>query len=243
MVSTALKPIGLTVDQFAEMAYACALGGIDIIKDDHSLSFQQFSPFRERIPPIVKAIEQANQKTGDKTMYFANISGPIDNMVEHAFFAKQAGVDGLMLLPGLYSLEFFRRIAEDDELGLPMMFHPGLLGTYRISPTSGVSPYVLHGQLSRLCGADISIFPHYGGRFSPPEESSRLAAEGTGVPMHNLKTNLPCPGGGVKAEFFKEMVSFYGKDAVFLAAGNLHLHSENLHDSSRAYRQIIETIG
>jgi ribulose-bisphosphate carboxylase large chain len=224
------------------MAYTCAFGGIDIIKDDHSLSFQRFSPFRKRVPPIVEAIKKANQKTGYHTMYFANISGPVDEIIEHAHFAKQAGVDGLMLLPGLYSLEFFRRIAEDDDLGLPMMFHPGLLGTYRITPYSGISTFVLHGQLSRLCGADISIFPHYGGRFSPPEESSRLAMEGTGVPMHNLKTNLPCPGGGVKAEYFEEMANFYGKDAVFLAAGNLHRHAENLHDASRDYRKIIETL-
>jgi ribulose-bisphosphate carboxylase large chain len=242
MVSTALKPIGLNSGQLAEMAYTCALGGIDIIKDDHSLSFQKFAPFHERTSQIVEAVKNANEKTGNRTIYFANISGPIEQMVEHAFYAKQVGIDGLMLLPGLYSLEFFRRLAEDDDLGLPMMFHPGFMGTYRIHPDSGISPFVLHGQLSRLCGADISIFPHYAGRFSPPVESSRLAMQGTGAPMHNLKANLPCPGGGVQAEFFKEMVTFYGKDAVFLAAGNLHRYAENLLDASRSFRQIIETV-
>ena len=37
---TALKPMGLSADQMAEMAYQCALGGIDIIKDDHGLPDQ-----------------------------------------------------------------------------------------------------------------------------------------------------------------------------------------------------------
>lgn len=242
MVSTALKPIGLTTRQLAEMAYQCAMGGIDIIKDDHSLSFQKFAPFFERIPRIVEAIKNANEKTGYKTIYFANLSGPVDQIVDNAYYAKEAGVGGLMLLPGLYGMDMFRKLAEDDELGLPMFFHPGLLGTFRVNPNSGISPFVLHGQLSRLCGADISIFPHYAGRFSPPIETSRLALQGTGVPMHHLKPNLPCPAGGVKSEFFVAMTSFYGKDAVFLVAGNLHRYAENLVDASRAFRQIIESV-
>ena len=242
LLSTALKPIGLNSDQLANMAYQCALGGMDIIKDDHGLSHQRFASFFERTPRIIEAIQKANQETGGKTLYFANISGPIERIVEMAHFAKQAGADGLMVLPGLYSLELFRSLAEDESLGLAMMYHPGLLGTYRISPDAGIAPFVLHGQLSRLCGADITIFPHYAGRFAPPPEASRRAAEGTAVKMGGLKRNLPSPGGGVKPEFFAEMKAFYGEDAVFLVAGNLHRYSPDLVEGSRAFRQIIESI-
>ena len=242
LISTALKPIGLNSVQLAEMAYQCALGGLDIIKDDHGLSFQQFAPFHERVPRIVESIQKANEETGYRTIYFANISGPVDQILENAWFAKQAGVDGLMLLPGLYGLDLFRHMAEDDDLGLPMMFHPGFMGIYRCQLDSGIAPFVLHGQISRLCGADITIFPHFGGRFSPPLETSLGAAEGTAVPMGQLKENLPCPGGGVKPDSFGEMMAFYGKDSVFLAAGNLHRYAEDLTDASRAFRQIADSI-
>ena len=46
---TALKPMGLPPEALAEEAYRCALGGIDLIKDDHGLMDQPFAPFRERV--------------------------------------------------------------------------------------------------------------------------------------------------------------------------------------------------
>jgi ribulose-bisphosphate carboxylase large chain len=41
LLCTALKPMGSTVAALAEMAYAFAKGGIDIIKDDHGLANQR----------------------------------------------------------------------------------------------------------------------------------------------------------------------------------------------------------
>ena len=40
LLCTALKPMGKTAEEFADMAYSLAKGGIDIIKDDHGLSNQ-----------------------------------------------------------------------------------------------------------------------------------------------------------------------------------------------------------
>lgn len=240
LTSTALKPMGLSPQQLAEMAYQCALGGIDIIKDDHGLSDQAFSPFEERVPRCVEAIAKANRETGYRCLYFPCISGRMESFLEKVRFAKNAGADGLMLMPAFSGLDMMRMLAEDDTIGMPIMFHPGLLGTYRRTPEFGLSPYVLHGQLSRLMGADITIFPHYEGRFAPPREECRLAAEGTAVAMGHIKPNLPSPGGGVRPEFFREMRDFYGPDAVFLVAGNLHRHGPDLVESSRHFREVVE---
>jgi ribulose-bisphosphate carboxylase large chain len=148
----------------------------------------------------------------------------------------------LMIMPAFSGLDTIRMVAEDDSIGMPVMFHPGFLGTYRRSPVFGISPFVLHGQLSRLMGADITIFPHYGGRFSPPQIECRLATDGTSVPMHHIKPNLPSPGGGVRPEHFEDMRSFYGPDAVFLAAGNLHRQGSNLIENSRHFRNTVEKL-
>jgi ribulose-bisphosphate carboxylase large chain len=243
LTSTALKPMGQSPQQLAEMAYQCALGGIDIIKDDHGLSDQAFCPFEERVARCVEAIAKANQQTGYHCLYFPCISGPMEKFLAKVRFAKSAGADGLMLMPAFSGLDMIRMLAEDDTVGLPIMFHPGFLGTYRRTPEFGISPYVLHGQLSRLMGADISIFPHYEGRFAPPQEECRLAAEGTCVPMGDIKPNLPSPGGGVRPEFFEEMRDFYGPDTVFLVAGNLHRHGPDLVESSRHFRAVVESLG
>lgn len=240
LISTALKPMGLSPSQMAEMAYLCALGGIDIIKDDHGLSDQVYCPYRERIPRCVDAIKKANSETGLRTMYFPAVNGRMEEFWEKAHFAKESGADGMMLMPAFCGMDTARMLAEDDSLALPIIFHPGFFGTYRRSPDFGISPYVLNGQLPRIIGADITIFPHYAGRFAPPQEECRQAVDGTVVKMGSYKPIMPSPGGGVKPEFVKEMAAFYGPDVVCLAAGNLHRLGPDLAENSRIFRQQAE---
>lgn len=240
LISTALKPIGLSPAQLAEMAYQCALGGIDIIKDDHGLSDQSYSPFRERIPRCVQAVQKANQVSGFKTLYFPAVNGKMEDFFEKAFFAKQQGADGIMLMPAFSGMDTARMLAEDDKLSLPIIFHPGFYGTYRQVPDFGLSPYVIHGQLPRLFGADISIFPHFEGRFAPPREECQQAAQGSRVEMGSIQPALPSPGGGVKPEYVQDMVDFYGKDLICLAAGNLHRLGPDLVENSQVFRQQAE---
>lgn len=242
IVSTALKPMGLSAAQMAEMAYRCALGGIDIIKDDHGLSDQTFCRFEERVDRCVEAIARANRETGYHVLYFPCISGPMEEFHHRVAYARDAGADGLMIMPGFAGLDTFRMVAEDDSIGLPVMYHPGFLGTYRRTPEFGLSPYLLHGQIARLAGADISIFPHYGGRFAPPQAECRAATDGTQVEMGHIKPCLPSPGGGVMPDSFAEMRAFYGTDVVFLVAGNLHRHGPDLTENSRQFRAAAERL-
>jgi ribulose-bisphosphate carboxylase large chain len=224
----------------AEMAYQCAFGGIDIIKDDHGLSDQDYCPYRERIPRCVEAVQRANQKTGDSSLYFPAVNGRMEEFLEKVQFVKDQGADGMMLMPGFSGLDMARSLAEDDSVGLPIMFHPGFMGIYRSSPDVGLSPFVIHGQLPRLFGADISIFPHYEGRFAPPREECQAALDGTGVKMGRIKQTMPSPGGGVKPEYVKEMVDFYGADLICLAAGNLHRLGPDLVKNSQVFRREAE---
>jgi ribulose-bisphosphate carboxylase large chain len=242
ILCTALKPMGLPPRQLATMAYQYAMGGIDIIKDDHGLSDQRFAPFQERVKQCVEAVRRANKESGFRCLYTPNISGPIETILKKAHFAKNAGADGLMVIVGIYGYDTLRMLAEDDDIGLPIIFHPGFLGTYSIDAQSGISPYVLHGQLSRLSGADMTIFPHHAGRFAPPQTECKAAADGTAVDMHNIKQNLPMPAGGIKPEFFSDMKAFYGNDVAFLVAGNLHRQGPNLIEASKYFRQLVEQI-
>ena len=64
LIQTALKPQGSSTAQLAEMAYQLALGGIDVIKDDHGLANQTWSPFEERVTACCAAVAKANSETG-----------------------------------------------------------------------------------------------------------------------------------------------------------------------------------
>ena len=61
---TAIKPLGLMPQHLADMAYACARGGIDLIKDDHGICDQPFCRFEERVTLCAQAVAGANQERG-----------------------------------------------------------------------------------------------------------------------------------------------------------------------------------
>jgi len=221
LLCTALKPQGLSAADLANLAYHLALGGIDIIKDDHGLADQQFAPFDERVKLCSEAVERANRETGRRAIYMPHVAGPIDRVVERAHRAKEAGAGGLLISPGLVGFDTMRLLADDDSLALPIMSHPALLGSFVTSPTNGMSHFALFGQIIRLAGADATVYPNWGGRFSFSREECGSIAEGAAVPMGHIKPIFPTPGGGMSLERVPEMLRFYGKDVILLIGGGL----------------------
>lgn len=228
LLATAIKPMGLDAQEFSRMAMELALGGIDIIKDDHGLANQSFAPFNERVTRVSDAILNANEKTGRQTIYMPNVTGPFEVMMERINFAKKIGIKGLMLLPGYCSFDYIRSIAENDEIGLPIMAHPAFLGSYALSPDFGMHHSVLHGKLVRLAGADLSVFPNYIGRFSYSREDCIGINQGCKSPMEHIQPIFPSPGGGIQPDFFKELINVYGRDVALLISGNLHRQGDDL---------------
>jgi ribulose-bisphosphate carboxylase large chain len=241
LLSTATKPMGLSAAQLAEMAYKLALGGIDIIKDDHGLGNQSFAPFKERVLRTVDEVLNANAKTGFKTMYMPSINAPFEEMLERIHFAIDAGVTGIMLIPGHCGLDFMRRVADDDAIHLPIMSHPAFIGSYVLSPDFGINHLVMHGQLLRLAGADLSVFPNYVGRFaSYSREDCAGIAKGCNMPMGSLKPIFSAPGGGISPASFDDMREVYGSDVTYLMSSNLHKESPDLTDTVKRFRAMLE---
>lgn len=239
LLATALKPMGLPAATLADIAYRFALGGIDIIKDDHGLADQPFTPFRERVERCAEAVARANRETGGHCLYLPNVTAPADRVLEHARFAKQAGAGGFLVSPGLVGLDTPRRLADDDGLALPVMAHPALLGSYVTSRDNGISHEALFGQIARLAGADMSVFPNYGGRFSFSREECRAIAGCCAEPMGIWPAVLPAPGGGMDLARIPDMLETYGRDVMFLIGGALH-QGGDLVASTRRFRELVE---
>lgn len=170
LVMTALKPMGLSVDQLAHQTYCFAKGGIDIIKDDHGLSNQPWAPFEERVRACAAAVKRANDETGRTSLYAPTLSGPIDKLFSMAAFAKKHGAGAVLMLPGITGFDSMRALAADDSFGLPILCHPALLGCML---GGSLTPGCLHGfahdvilsLIPQISGADATIFPNVGGRF------------------------------------------------------------------------------
>jgi ribulose-bisphosphate carboxylase large chain len=240
LLCTALKPMGLPATALAELAYQFALGGIDIVKDDHGLADQPFAPYRERVQRCAAAVARANRQTGRACIYMANVSAPADALLDHARFAKAAGAGGLLIAPGLVGLDMMRQIADDEQIALPLMAHPAFQGSFVTSADSGISHYALFGQIARLAGADASIYPNYGGRFSFSHAECNSIVEGTATPMAHIKPIFPTPGGGMSLTRVAEMRASYGDDVIFLIGGGLHLHGPDLVENCRHFLALVD---
>lgn len=228
LTCTALKPQGLSPTQLAELAYTFTLGGIDLIKDDHGLTNQSYAPFAERVPLIQKAIAEANAETGGHALYAPMLTGSPKTLLERLQIAKQAGVQVVLVAPMLIGLPAFAELV--DDLKMAVLAHPAFAG-HRMAP-----PLML-GKLFRLLGADATIFPNYGGRFTYSTQTCMDLALAARAPWEHLRPTLPVPAGGMTVERVEEMVGFYGPETMLLIGGNLLAAGDQLLERTQAFVQ------
>lgn len=242
LLATALKPMGLPVETLAELAYRLALGGIDLVKDDHGLANQGFSPFEERVRRCVEAVERANRETGRRAVYAPNVTADGDETTRRARFARAEGAGAILVAPGLVGFGQVARLAADDAVGLPILSHPAFLGSYAVSSESGIAPDVLYGQLVRLAGADGTIYPNYGGRFSFSPGECRAIADATAAPLGPIPPIFPVPGGGMTLARVPELLDFYGPEVILLIGGDLFKAGPDLVATCRKFREQVEKV-
>ncbi len=227
LTCTALKPQGSTVEHLAHLAGIFARAGIDVVKDDHGLADQAFSPFAERVPAVQRAIDAANRETGGRTLYAPTFSGAPAQLAREARIARDCGVGMALAAPMLVGVAAFAELRAT--LGLPLLAHPAFAGAARVAPP------LLLGKLWRLFGADATIFPNHGGRFSYSRETCLAIAAAARAPWGGLAPILPVPAGGMTVERVPEMASGYGADTMLLIGGALLAAGEALPARSRDF--------
>lgn len=240
LLSTALKPMGFPVDKLADFTYQFALGGLDIVKDDHSLANQPSAPFNKRVEACADAVRRANDETGGATLYVPNVTGPVDRIVERALFAKEVGAGGIEVIAGLVGFDTIRLLAEDSRINLPIFAHPAMLGTYTLSRDHGIALGAIYGEVNRIAGADVTIYTNYGGRFPTTKEDVAQLKELISRPMGHMKPMLPMPGGGMTVERVPEILEFYGNDVILLISGGLFTMGPDLVENCRRFREAVE---
>ena len=236
---TALKPMGLPTESLVDEAYRCAMGGVDMIKDDHGLANQTFSTFRERVRAVSAAVRLANEETGGHTAYVPNLSGRCSEIMERVHYAEDCGAGGIMLAPGLVGYDTLQYVAQQTTL--PVIAHPAMAGCLLDKGSGGFECGCINGLLPRICGADVTVFPNYGGRFSLSQAQCRSIAEHCSRTYGNMKPILPAPAGGMTFEKIPAIREFYGTDAALLMGGGLFTFSPDLTENCRRFIQVLES--
>lgn len=235
LLCTALKPLGLSAAELARLCYRFALGGIDIIKDDHNLANQATAPWRERVARCQEAIARANRETGGSSLYFPNLGVGSPALAEHVAFTRAAGCRGVLLSPLILGLDAVHWMAETSQLAI--LAHPSLSGVF-FRPDHGIAPEVLYGEIYRAVGCDGVIYTNVGGRFDFPEAACQAINAALRKSLGPLRPAFPVPGGGVDVRRVRHWIDLYGMDTILLIGGSLYAQG----DLTAASRRLLDTV-
>ncbi|AKA67395.1 RuBisCO large subunit C-terminal-like domain-containing protein [Clostridium scatologenes] len=241
LLFTALKPMGISAEELAHIAYEFAIGGIDIIKDDHGLTNQPFCPYEKRVKLCSEAVQKANDKTGRNAIYVPNITASASEILDRAGTAKKFGAGGVLIAPGLTGFDVMRQVADDESISLPVVSHPAFQGSFVLG-NEGISHKVLFGDIARISGADATIYPNFLGRFSFSREECVGVSENCKKELGKLKSVLPCPSGGMNLENIPESYKAYGDDVAFLIGGGLFRKGYSIADTCKYFKNLVENI-
>jgi ribulose-bisphosphate carboxylase large chain len=235
LLCTALKPVGMSAAQLADLCYSFALGGVDLIKDDHGLADQRTAPFTDRVTRCSQAVARANDETGACSLYLPSITGAGADLDRRVDFARSRGCRGVLVSPMIIGFDSVAALARES--GLALVAHPALTGCY-FQPTHGIEPSVLLGQLFRFVGSDGVIYPNVGGRFVFTEDTCKEVNTALRKPMRGIQAALPIPAGGIDIERVPYWMERYGPDTVFLIGGSLY-GQDDLTAASRRLREVL----
>jgi ribulose-bisphosphate carboxylase large chain len=233
LTCAALKPQGLSSEALANLCYTLAVNGVDIVKDDHGLADQSYSPFAQRVAACQRAISRARRETGRACIYAPSLVGSPRALVAQAHIGREEGVGAVLVAPALIGMPVFHELVA-EHVDVPVIAHPAYAGAARVAPP------LLLGKLFRWLGADAVIFPNFGGRFAYSREDCAGIAASNRADWAEYAPTLPVPAGGLTMDRVPELIAFYGRDVMLLIGGALLAPADRLAERTRTFVAAVE---
>ncbi len=178
-VGTIIKPkVGLSPDDTAEVAYQAAVGGVDLIKDDETLTDQAFCPIRERVPKVMAGLTKVKEETGRNVLYAVNVTARADKIVEKAEEAIALGANMVMVDVIIAGFGALQALGEAPGVTVPIHVHRAMHAAMTRNREHGVAmrPFA---RLVRWLGGDQLPHRH---RLGEDEPRGRGGARGQRYP-------------------------------------------------------------
>jgi len=237
LVGCIIKPkAGLTPKETAKVAYDVFINGVDLIKDDETLTNMTFCKFEQRVKEVSKARDRAIKETGQRKEFIFNITAPYKQMIERAKLVKKYGGRIIMIdviTCGFSALQSFR----DEDLGL--IIHGHRAGHSAL--TDDVSMLVL-SKFIRLAGVDEfhtgTVVGKMDGKRKDIIEINNFLRNKFG----KLKPTMPVASGGLHPGLTERLVKILGTDLIINFGGGIHGHPKGSAKGSIAARQSIDAV-
>jgi len=250
LVGTIVKPkVGLNEKEHALVAYKSWIGGCDIVKDDENLTSQPFNNFYKRIKETLILMRKAEKETGEKKVYLANCTAPVDEMVKRIKFVEEQGGNYIML--DILTLGWSALQKARDTTKLPIHAHRAGHAMFDRIPYHGMSMEVI-AQFARMVGVDtLHIGTAYGKMTGGEKEVlhieqemelpfTRETKENLSQKWFGVKPVFGVASGGVYPGIVNKIYSLMGKDVVIQAGGGIHGHPDGTIAGAKAMRQAVD---
>lgn len=236
---TIIKPkVGLDPKGTARVAKEAALGGLDLIKDDETLTDQAFCPLDERARLVLEALDEAKAQTGHTCLYAVNVTAGAHEVVERWDTVKQYGGNCVMIDVLTAGFDALRALREDDGVNVPVHVHRAMHGALTRATDYGVSMLVI-SKLVRLAGGDQLHVGTASGKMEHPAELKDLIGA-LRDDWHHIKPAFPVASGGMHPASVAPEHKAFGNDFVIQAGGGVHGHPDGTTAGAKALMQAIE---
>jgi ribulose-bisphosphate carboxylase large chain len=236
VIGTIVKPnIGLTPQQTAELVSKLAGAGVDFIKDDEVQADAPHSPFDQRVAAVMRAVNDAAQRTGKQVMVAFNITDELDAMCRHHDTVVAAA--GGCVMVSLNSVGFVALSALRRRCKLPIHGHRNGWGMLNRCALLGVE-FTAYQKLWRLVGVDQIHVNGLRNKFSESDESVVKSIQACLTPLFGGHQAMPVVGSGQWAGQAGETYRRTGTvDLLFLSGGGIVGHPAGPAAGVRAIQQ------
>jgi len=240
-VGTIIKPkVGLNPKDTARVAYEAAIGGVDLIKDDETLTDQKFCTMAERLPAVMEQLDRVKDDTGRTVLYAINVSAPGDKIMERAEEAIDLGANMLMIDFVVCGLDAVRVLADDPSIQLPLHVHRTMHAAMTRDPEHGIAMRTFC-RLVRLAGGDQLHTGTISGKMD--HDTTELLGDNKTLVDPNyfgLRTVFPVASGGLSPGGVAREIEVLGKDIILQAGGGIHGHPGGTRVGATAMRQAVD---
>ena len=239
-VGTIIKPkVGLNPADTAKVAYEAAMGGVDLIKDDETLTNQSFCPLIPRLEAVMDALGKAEQETGHTVLYAVNVTTGGDRIVEYAENAVRTGANMIMIDVLTAGFSAVQALANDPAITVPVHVHRTLHGALTRNPHHGVAMLPM-AKLVRACGGDQLHTGTVSGKMGGSAEEVLVDNMALTTEMMHLKPVFPVASGGLHPGKVNAELVTLGTELVLQAGGGIHGHPDGTRAGAAAMRQAVD---
>ncbi len=237
IVGTVIKPkLGLKTKDYLNFGYQAWTGGCDFLKHDENMADQSFNRFEDNVVKGLELRDRAEEETGEKKVYFINVTAEAKEMERRANLVKDQGGEYIMidiLTAGWAGLQMLRNL-DDFAIHCHRAFH----AAFTKNPKHGVSMKVI-SKITRLMGGDQLHVGTGVGKMSEGRGEVIENKEALEESIDDMEPTLPVASGGLHPGHIPDVLDIFGRDVCIQIGGGIHSHKDGTKAGAKAVRQAV----